>query len=236
MKFWNQSKKSFMLLFVIALVLVGCSNEQELFEPEAIIEGVDICEECNMVIADDHHATQLITEEGKVYKFDDLGDMVLWKEKNTAKEINVEYVRDYNSLEWLKIEDAYFVYDASLHTPMGFGVYSFNEKEDAEQFIAEQEVGKLFSYEQLVNDHEWTRANANHDHGNHQEEGDMENDESMDHDEHSDMEHDESMSHDEHSDMEHDESMSHDEHSDMENDESMNHDEHTDMEETNSEE
>ncbi|XID94737.1 nitrous oxide reductase accessory protein NosL [Paenibacillaceae bacterium WGS1546] len=156
-----------MLTGAIAL-LAACGGQK--YEAVPINEDVDKCEICNMQVKDDAFATQLTTKEGKTYKFDDLGCMNEWKRKNAATEIGMDYVRDYNDMEWIEFAKATYVYDASIRTPMAYGIVSFKDKADAEAFIAEHGAGKLMSAEDLAS-HGWER-NANgmgmdhdHDHG-----------------------------------------------------------------------
>jgi copper chaperone NosL len=151
----NRNVKLTMFMLVIMVVLVaGCSSAK--LEATAINENVDKCEVCNMQVNDDEFATQLITEEGKVYKFDDLGCMNEWKVKNGTDEIAIEFVRDQASSEWVKMDNAYFAYDPSFKSPMAYGIVSFKDKSSAERFITEQGKGKLMSASDL-HEHTWDR-------------------------------------------------------------------------------
>src|SRR5699024_3746854 len=66
------------------------------------------------------------------------------------------------------LEDASFVYDEEISTPMGFGVISFQDSDEAEEYIDENEVGELLSVDDLYN-HEWEmdHDHGDHDHGDH---------------------------------------------------------------------
>lgn len=191
-------KRSTILLSVLmttALLITACGKSEK-YPPAAIDPAVDVCEVCNMAVADDEHATQLILENGRTLKFDDLGDLFVWRERNGLDDVNVQYVRDYHSSEWIELEEAYFAYDASFHTPMGFGVLSFASKNDAEAYVAEQGVGIVMSAAEL-SDHHWDSAMSHgaHGHDHHDVHGDHHDDESDHHDDHDD--HDD---HDEHHD------------------------------------
>lgn len=139
----------------VFLFLAGCGGK-EAFPPVPIDENVDRCEECNMAIADDHNATEIILKDGKPLKYDDIGDMFLWTKKNGTDNVAVQYVRDYHSMEWLKLEEAWFVYDKGFKTPMAYGVYSFKDKQSAEAFVDKEGKGQLMSLEEL-NSHHWER-------------------------------------------------------------------------------
>ncbi|GIP34401.1 nitrous oxide reductase accessory protein NosL [Paenibacillus sp. J2TS4] len=172
--------KKMMLLILsslVVLVAAGCGKKED-YKPVAINEGVDRCEVCNMLIEDDHNATQLILKDGKPLKFDDLGDLFVWTKEHGLDEVGQRFVRDYHSLEWLKLEEAYYVYDKTFQTPMAFGVYSFKDKASAEKFIEEQGKGTLMSASEL-DSHSWEpnmdmMKGHGHDHeghGNGQSEG-----------------------------------------------------------------
>lgn len=152
-------------MIAVMLVIAGCGKEQ--YPPVAINEEVDRCEICNMAIKDDAYATQIITKEGRSLKFDDLGCLNQWREENGSEQIAATYVRDYNSLEWIKYDKAYYVYDASIQTPMAYGILSFEKEEDAESYIAEHGVGSILTSEGLAS-HSWAvnmEMMGSHEHG-----------------------------------------------------------------------
>lgn len=149
-------KKLLSVLFII-VILAGCSSEQS-FEPVEINPEVDVCEVCNMSLSHDAYATQLFSKDGDVFLFDDIGCMFEYveKDKEIAKEdIEVEYVRDLETGDWIQIENAYFVYNSDVWTPMANGVVSFGTEESADAFVEEQGGGEVLNYEQLL-EHKWS--------------------------------------------------------------------------------
>ncbi|THF73778.1 nitrous oxide reductase accessory protein NosL [Cohnella fermenti] len=144
---------AFMLATLFAMaILAGCGKTT--YEPVAIDESVDKCPICNMAVADDQYATEIILKSKQALKFDDLGDLHVWKQQNGTKNIGEQFVRDYNTKEWVKLSDATYVYDKSIRTPMAFNVISFKEKTDAEAYISKEGVGQLLTAEDLES-HEW---------------------------------------------------------------------------------
>ncbi|MBD2847695.1 nitrous oxide reductase accessory protein NosL [Paenibacillus sp. IB182496] len=139
---------------LLTMVILSACGTAEAYSPEPINEETDRCVICNMAIKDDQYATQIITKDGQSLKFDDLGDMNVWKTENGTATIGAAFVRDYETLQWLDYEKAYYVYDAEIRTPMAFGIVSFESEEKAEAFIAEQGKGKLMTAEELA-DHSW---------------------------------------------------------------------------------
>ena len=185
----KKSSLLFILFIMVTLILAACgggsdsTNDAEVtgseetestetteleYEPEDIDPDTDVCEVCGMAIADDEHATQIVLENERSLKYDDIGDMFVWIEENGEDDVGAKFVRDFNSLEWIQLEDASFVYDEEISTPMGFGVISFQDSEEAQEYIDENEVGELLSVDDLYN-HEWEmdHGHGDHDHGGH---------------------------------------------------------------------
>lgn len=135
------------------------------YEPEDIDPEVDVCVVCGMAIADDQYATQIILKNEQAVKFDDLGDLHVWVEENGEDDIGAKFVRDFNTHEWILLEDATYVSGEEIGTPMGFGVISFKNKEDAENYIEENGHGELLSAADLA-DHVW-EMDHDHHHGDH---------------------------------------------------------------------
>jgi len=228
-------KKHFILIMMLSILVIaaGCGAKKK-FEPSPIQEGVDTCAVCKMMIADDHNATQIILNNGKAYKFDDIGDLFVWLGNNKDEDINVTYVRDFHTKEWIELEDAFYIYDESFKTPMSFGVYSFKQKAEAEAYIKEQGTGVLMTASEL-NNHSWksTMSHDGHDHGDHshgdehdEEQGDLSHGD--EHGEHSndDSEHD--AMHDGHNNSEHDKEQG--EHSNDDSEHDAMHDGHNNSE------
>lgn len=148
-------KKGLVLIVAIIVslsLLAGCGKTE--YKPVAIDETVDKCPVCNMAVADDQFAVEIILKNKKALKFDDLGDLHVWRKENGTKEIGEQFVRDYNTKEWVKLADATYVYDKSIQTPMAFNVISFKNKKDAEAFVSKESKGQIMTAEELDN-HTW---------------------------------------------------------------------------------
>lgn len=135
------------LCLAAILMLAGCGKTE--YEPVAIDEAVDKCPVCNMAVADDEFAVEIILKSKKALKFDDLGDLFVWRGQNGTKDIGEQFVRDYRTKEWVKLGEATYVYEKSIRTPMAFNVISFKEKKAAEDFIAQEGKGQLLTAKDL---------------------------------------------------------------------------------------
>lgn len=148
--------KRLLSILLILVIMAGCSNEQS-FEPVEIDPEVDVCEVCNMSLSNEAYVTQLFSKDGDVFLFDDIGCMFEYveKDKQIARDnIEVEYVRDLKTLDWIEVDKAYYVYNPDFWTPMAFGIVSFESEEHAKAFVQEQGKGEILNYEQLL-EHKW---------------------------------------------------------------------------------
>ncbi|MFC3886275.1 nitrous oxide reductase accessory protein NosL [Bacillus songklensis] len=160
------------LLFIVVFALAGCNQKD--VQPVAIDEKTDKCAICNMSVMDNQFATEVVLENGKALKFDDIGCMYNWMAENKDEKLLAKFVRDYDTKEWVELEKATFVHDKSIKTPMAYNVVSFSDKKEAEQYISEHQ-GELLTYDQLQQ-HKWE---MNHDMDMHME---GEHSDTMEHD------------------------------------------------------
>ena len=118
------------LSFVSFLFLSSCSEK----EVEPIHFGKDQCELCKMGIEDAKFGTELITEKGRVYKFDDLSCMQSYATEN-ATEIGKArlFVPDFISKELFPLESATLVSGGAVKSPMNGNVAAFKDKNQAEK-------------------------------------------------------------------------------------------------------
>src|SRR5699024_8952748 len=151
------------------------------YEPEAIDPNNDVCEICAMAVADDQHATQIILKNDRSLKFDDLGCLYKWLDENGEEDVGAKCVRDFHTEEWVVIEDATYVFDEAIETPMAYGIISFKDEAEANAYIDEHEIGEILQADDLK-DHKWQMMKHDHDDHNH----DGHNDDDHNHDEHHD--------------------------------------------------
>ena len=79
-------------------------------------------------VTDNQFATEIILENGKALKFDDIGCMYKWMEIDSGEKTKEKFVRDYDSKDWISLEEATYVYDKTITTPMAYNVISFKNK------------------------------------------------------------------------------------------------------------
>lgn len=102
---------------LLLIILVGCGSSE--IKPVDIYPE-DMCSHCRMAISDQAFASEIITEAGEVFKFDDLGCLERFKEKSADLKIAATFVKDYETKIWLPYEHSTIV-QTSIRTPMGSG-------------------------------------------------------------------------------------------------------------------
>lgn len=148
----KQKVLSFLILLGVISMLAACGDQKA--KPVAINEQTDKCATCNMQVLDDQFATQIILQNGKSLVFDDIGCMYKWVKDNPNQKIDAQFVRDYNDKKWVLKDDATYVYNQSIKTPMAYNVISFTKKADAEKFVADNAGSTLLTASEL-DKHSW---------------------------------------------------------------------------------
>ena len=112
------------------MAVVSCSKSG----PQEILSGKDQCENCKMTITDTKYATQLVTEKGRNYKFDDITCMQDYSVSNTEAAKNAKtYVADFPSGQFFDSSTATFIQGGSIKSPMGGNIQAYKEKSAAEK-------------------------------------------------------------------------------------------------------
>lgn len=106
------------------LVLMGCSTG-----PEAIRFGKDGCDHCRMTIMDKKFGGEVITEKGKIYRFDDIRCIVDFLNAGSADKVTSSvYFLDYNgSGQLVKSDSAFLMKSEMLRSPMGGNTAAFRD-------------------------------------------------------------------------------------------------------------
>lgn len=133
------------LLLISAALFFGCEQKSH-SGPAKVNWDRDMCDRCVMVLSDRKNTLQLRhPTTNKVYKFDDIGCMVLWfEEENIDFKDSAEiWITDANSGEWCNARTAF--YTTQNVTPMAFGFSAHKLKESikaGEEILTYEEVVK----------------------------------------------------------------------------------------------
>ena len=119
-------------LFLLALFSISsCSNSKS----EPIKLNVDNCDFCKMSIADGKFGAEVMTQKGRVYKFDDIMCMINYCKENTNVKIEAYYVNDFaqdNTL--IPAETAFFLSGGTIQSPMHGGIIAFSDEKGVKEF------------------------------------------------------------------------------------------------------
>lgn len=119
-----------LLLFFLLLALNACSQK-----PQPINFGKDACHTCKMTIIDKKFGAEIITNKGKIFKFDDLICMVSFINSGSEYEISQKLIIDYQKENnFLDAEKTSYFVSESLHSPMNGNAAAFTNLEEAKKF------------------------------------------------------------------------------------------------------
>ena len=128
--------KLFSKLFLASsmMFLAACAETG----PQDIAVGKDQCDNCKMTISEPKYATQLITEKGRLYKFDDISCLTDYETSNTESTTNAKtYVADFPSGKFIERSTATFIKGGDIKSPMGGNTQAFQDKTAAEKAATE---------------------------------------------------------------------------------------------------
>jgi len=138
-------KIKIVLLFIGVLLLASCSPQ-----PKAIEYGIDGCRFCKMTIVDKVHAAEVVTDKGKVYKFDAAECMVNFMNEFETSTIALYLVNDFKQPEVLiNATTATYLISKNIPSPMGAFLSAFNNKDDALS-TQKEHGGDVYSWKELL--------------------------------------------------------------------------------------
>jgi len=143
MKVQNNLLNIFRVVVVLLtmLTLASCGGE-----PEPINYGHDECEFCRMQITDNKYGAELVTDKGKIYKFDSIECMIEFSlVKNTLGDTNNKLlITDFdNPGNFIDTRNSVYVKNDEFRSPMGLNVTAFSGEERVQKFISENGGEKL---------------------------------------------------------------------------------------------
>jgi copper chaperone NosL len=134
------------LIVALLLTFFSCN-----VSPQVIDYGSDGCHFCKMTIVDKVHAAEIVTNKGKVYKFDASECMINFlKDFEDASEVELYLTNNYTEPEVLiDATKATFLISENIPSPMGAFLSAFKRKSEANKILAEK-GGTLYSWNALL--------------------------------------------------------------------------------------
>jgi copper chaperone NosL len=147
-------------LVTTAALLLACAPG-----PADIHWGVQECAQCQMVIADERFAGQVVDRRGNTYGFDAIECMAAFinEARVTEGDVHSVWVADGRSA-WVPVEAVTFVHSDGIRSPMGGGYAARTDRATAAALQAEA-GGSLLSWADLLervaaSDHGHSHAGA----------------------------------------------------------------------------
>jgi len=138
------------ILMITLCGLLGLSATNCNPSPKPIAYGTDTCYFCRMTIVDRQHASEFVTDKGKVYRFDAIECMV-----NSMKEIGEDNLAIYLCTTFdrpgvlVDATTATFLISKALSSPMGANITAFSNKTEAGKALDEY-GGEQYDWPQLL--------------------------------------------------------------------------------------
>lgn len=124
------------------LLLLGCGTAR--VEPVPLAPE-DMCDYCRMIISEKRYAAEFIDSEGQAFKFDDISCMANFISKRNTTKVVARFVMDFDSRQWIKADDAYYVRSPELTTPMNGGIIAFVDQSKAQEAVSKYHGTQLRS-------------------------------------------------------------------------------------------
>lgn len=137
----------FTVVMATVLALSACN-----VEPEPIVYGTDACHACKMTIMDRKFGAEVVTQKGKVFKFDDVNCLVNFLNEGSLTDRDVKYklVIDYAQPEKLiAAGEAFYVKSPEIKSPMNSQVAAF-ETDEAHKLYRKQFNGFYLTWGELT--------------------------------------------------------------------------------------
>ncbi|MCW5911863.1 MAG: nitrous oxide reductase accessory protein NosL [Cyclobacteriaceae bacterium] len=125
-------------LFLLSILIggmIGCTAK-----PEPLVFGRDACYTCKMTLMDRKFGAELVTQKGKVYKFDDLNCMLSFYNSGYEDVSDFKFIQvvDFANPEMLiDAHHAWYLKSDNIRTPMASEVAAFEQEEATRQYKKE---------------------------------------------------------------------------------------------------
>lgn len=139
--------KAWLSIIVLGFIFIACS-----VEPEPINYGSDACHTCKMTLMDKKFGAELVTQKGKVYKFDDINCMMTFYNaaESPLEEFKHKLVVDFTQPSRLiQANDAFYLKSPEIKSPMASQIAAF-EKEESMKTLKEEWDGIYLVWGELV--------------------------------------------------------------------------------------
>ena len=137
---------SYAPIVLIAFAFFSCDPKSK-----PIAYGEDKCEFCRMSIVDQRFGGEIVTQKGKVYKYDAVECMVNYLDQRVDDESSLKMILTNTYDAPGKLQDAracYYLISENMPSPMGMFLNPF-ESLDAATKNMQEHSGAIFSWQEL---------------------------------------------------------------------------------------
>ncbi len=128
------------LFIVLSITFISCNNTS----PQPVKLNVDNCDYCKMTIADGKFATELITQKGRIYKFDDLSCMIGFSKENKNIQNPLYFISDFSGEHtFININNAHLVKSEEFRSPMGGNIAAFENFDNLKNVIKDMNTVRV---------------------------------------------------------------------------------------------
>ncbi|MEW6654932.1 MAG: nitrous oxide reductase accessory protein NosL [Bacteroidota bacterium] len=121
------------LLFALSFLVIACSNK-----PQPISYNKDECAHCLMIITDPRFGSELVTDKGKIYKFDSIECLAEYVSVERGFVVESLWVSDYTKPNsFVDATKAYYIVSPKIESPMSMNIGGFGDKSEMENVFAE---------------------------------------------------------------------------------------------------
>ena len=136
---------SWMVLVLLGMTFISCE-----IKSQPISYGKDVCKYCSMIIVDKQHGSEVVTEKGKVFKFDSIECLLNYSHEADQSEIAMRLCNHYHEPgELIMLEEATFLISEGLPSPMGAFLTAFDTKASAIK-ARKKYGGDVYSWGELI--------------------------------------------------------------------------------------
>jgi copper chaperone NosL len=143
-----KSKINHLIMAMLCLSILACNTG-----PEPIQFGKDQCAFCKMTIMDRKFGSELVTEKGRIFKFDDVNCLVHYMdEQNMLTDTKAShYVIDYNNPGVLiDAGTAIYLHSDQIKSPMAGRTAAISDSKAAATFKAQWDA-ESWNWKEVVN-------------------------------------------------------------------------------------
>lgn len=129
--------------------LAVCALSACTVQPQPIEYGLDACSYCKMTIIDSQHAAELVSDKGKVAKFDAIECMLHRLQESEGKSYAFMLVSDYlQPGQLIDARTSTFLVSRAIPSPMGGYLTAFASSGPAIE-ISFDRGGEVYSWEEI---------------------------------------------------------------------------------------